>query len=938
MALGTLAWGLALVGLSLTTDEPGRTLAMLVLALAGVCALIAWSRMPLAPGLFVGNASQRARWGRGRVFRVAGIAGAAGLVALADWQFIERPNEAFGAAGWLWLAGMGMLLAATIGWPAERVADRAYRAVPWTRLEVGALGGLLVAALVLRVWNLQEIPFVIHPDEIFSGSVARGSFLDTPHSVSIFRTVWDGIDLPALWFVGLAAAQKVGGQWLAMVRLPAALFGAATVLPFYGMLRGAWGRAAALGGSAVLVFSAADVHYSRVTLPNIATPFFWAVCFFFLLRGLRRRRPVDWALAGLAAGLSEYGYYGTHLLPFVLLAFAAYLLVAHWREARSYLGYFGLTALGYLAAFGPLLAYFMRFRPDIYFGRAASQGAMMWDHLPTDAADAQRMWVTLWPLMAENLLGVSTRPSQDTVYAAPLLLVPEAAALVLGVALLVRQWRHPAAFLLLLSGVGVMIVGATLVHGVPFIAHWTPAFLAFYGAVGVAIGAWVGSWAGLRFRWRQLGAALLAGALLVDAAANVALYFGRYQTMQAAIIEPRTAQSRWEAALGSDYRVYTVGEGAQLYEPLTNSFLVHGQEGAALLYLDKQLPLPEVPGKGLAFVFYSDNDHYRPMIERLYPDGQEGEVRAPSGYHLFNTYRLSSRQVAAVPSRTAAEVQAIMASYLPLHLSMVRHFGGTPPWLEARGLGVLPDGAVVVGDSGHHRVMVYEPDGRLRHSWGAPGTGANHFDLIADLAVSPDGTIAVLDAANGDIQLFNADGQAVGRWLGENTGVLVASGLAWAPDGRSLYVASTSGGSVVHLGRDGALLGRLAEGSGNLAPLNQPLDVAALPDGSVYVTDLGGRVVRFDRTGRMDAEWQTPIGIQRGGNHLTVWHGRIAMTNPDSNTLQFLAPGTGIIALDAGDAANMSLVTPVGIATGPDGRLYVLSSADNRVVVLDGPP
>ncbi|HUS17240.1 MAG TPA: glycosyltransferase family 39 protein, partial [Chloroflexia bacterium] len=362
LVLGTAAWVLALWGLSLTVAGPERTAAMLVLAVAGLLAVIAWWATPVVPGLPRSAAGRPLlRRSTGRVLRLAGIAGAAVLAWQADTQFLAHPAEVFGLAGWLWLAGMGLLVAATLAWPRDAVSESDEpRPEPWTRREVAALGGLLAAALLLRLWDLQNVPFVIHRDEILAGEVARSTYLNGQVPMSVFTTLWDQIDLPALWFMALATAMKLGGEWLAILRLPSALFGAFTVLPFYGLVRGAWGRAAALAGTAVLTYSAVDIHYSRVNINNIVTPFFWATCFFFLLRGLRGRRPVDWALAGIAAGLSEYGYYGTHLLPFLLLAFAAYLLIVHWRQGWRYLGHFGLLALGYLVAFGPLLAYFIR--------------------------------------------------------------------------------------------------------------------------------------------------------------------------------------------------------------------------------------------------------------------------------------------------------------------------------------------------------------------------------------------------------------------------------------------------------------------------------------------------------------------------------------------------------------------------------------------------
>ncbi len=131
--------------------------------------------------------------------------------------------------------------------------------------------------------------------------------------------------MPALWFWFVALFLKLGGNSLAMLRLPAALFGAAAVISLYALLRGTWGRYAATAGRAIMAFSVSNVHYSRLALNNITTQFFWATCFFFLLRGFRSRRRFDWAVAGLSAGLSEYFYYGTRLLPFILLAFVVFV-------------------------------------------------------------------------------------------------------------------------------------------------------------------------------------------------------------------------------------------------------------------------------------------------------------------------------------------------------------------------------------------------------------------------------------------------------------------------------------------------------------------------------------------------------------------------------------------------------------------------------------
>lgn len=659
--LGPLAWVIAFVSTVLLADEATRTRAEVLLIVAAALAVVAWGFVRPPPAF-----GPRSRTAQRLDARHAACLFMICLAAVATWSadsaYLQHPEETFGRAGILWLFGMVLLLGATLAWPRPTTAEPSPADKPspahMRRIGVEPLifAGLVVLAVVLRVWDLRDLPYAIHPDEILTGRVATQAYLNGS-SPSVFGTLWDYINLPALWFLGVAATLKLGGITLAVLRLPAALFGAATVIPFYGLVREAWGRVAAVFGTAVLAFSAADVQYSRVTLNNIVTPFFWTICFYFVLRGLRTRRPADWALAGLAAGLSEYSYYGTRLLPFLLLAFGGYLLIVHWREGWRYLGHFALLALGYLAAFGPLLAYFTR-NPTLYFGRGL--GVLMWDHIPRDWADLQLMWNTLWPIFATNLLGISTQPDQSTVYWAPLLLPAEAALLTLGVGLLLWRWRQPASFLILLWGVGVLFVGGTLVRGIPFLAHWTPAFPAFYAALALPIGLWQcgvrnvqGRAAGTTQQVSRFASYLMptaiAAALVILGWANIDFYFTHYQVIRPEF-EIRAAQSRWEAALGTGYRVRVVGPTWQPYDPETNQYLITGQDAANINGVAGQLPLPLAPGKGLAFVFFPDSEQYLDAVRAIYPGGTLGAVPSHvANVQLFTTYVLTPAQAAAAP-------------------------------------------------------------------------------------------------------------------------------------------------------------------------------------------------------------------------------------------------------------------------------------------------
>ena len=263
------------------------------------------------------------------------------------------------------------------------------------------------------------------------------------------------------------------------------------------------------------------------------------------------------------------------------------------------------------------------------------------------------MWNTLWPLIQQNLLTFSTLPANDSVYFGPLLMPLEAALLVLGTALLIWRWKHPAAFLMLLAGASVLFIGGTLVPGPGFIAHWTPAFAVFYIAIAVPVGAWVSragtSWPAsgaplpLRLYWRSL---------LLVALFNIDFYFNHYYAVRPEF-EIRAYQSRLQANLGTDYIVRNVGTTWQPYDPETNSYLIKGQDGAQITDPSRELPVANPQGKGLAFFFLPDNERYLALVQLLYKGGTLQNILAHDGKtHLFYIYKLT-RTVRATPKSAA---------------------------------------------------------------------------------------------------------------------------------------------------------------------------------------------------------------------------------------------------------------------------------------------
>jgi hypothetical protein len=210
---------------------------------------------------------------------------------------------------------------------------------------------------------------------------------------------------------------------------------------------------------------------------------------------------------------------------------------------------------------------------------------------------------------------------------------------------------------MLTSGLGVLLVGGTLVAYPnslpPLINHWTPAFPAFYVALALPVGAWAtAAKSELQFQLRWILPATVGIALLVLGWSNLNFYFHRYYADPESLkseayrsaqrnYEVQTAQSRFSAGLGRNYEVFTVGRSPWPYDPAATRYLVGEQKWTPLTNPATELWPIIRDGKGVAFLFFLGNEQYEQMTDELFPGGKHGEVTNPRGKHLFYTYVLT---------------------------------------------------------------------------------------------------------------------------------------------------------------------------------------------------------------------------------------------------------------------------------------------------------
>ncbi len=369
--LGLAAIIMSAYGQAALFQEDRRVQAAWLLVGAMVLAIGAWSGIPDVALLTQAPGPRRrflqlVKWRRGLALRLAGIGASLWLLWASFQAWYAKPQEVFGSQGYLWLASMALLLLSCARWYPTGKEEK--RLEPrWTRRELIVLSIIMLVALVTRLAWLEEFPWRIDPNEWLAWNESI-KFMQDPPTMSVFTTTWLETGLPSMYFWFEAIPMRLFGDGLAWIRFLTAFLGAVFVIPIYLLARLLWGRIAGVVAATLVVGSSTLIQHTRMTNNNISTTIFWTFCFYFLLRGLRSRKPGDFVWAGLFAGTSMYTYYGTRLLPYVLLAFLGYMIVFHFRAFRERIGHFALVVVGFVVGFGPLIAYFTR-NPDKWAGR-----------------------------------------------------------------------------------------------------------------------------------------------------------------------------------------------------------------------------------------------------------------------------------------------------------------------------------------------------------------------------------------------------------------------------------------------------------------------------------------------------------------------------------------------------------------------------------------
>lgn len=274
---------------------------------------------------------------------------------------------------------------------------------------------------------------------------------------------------------------------------------------------------------------------------------------------------------------------------------------------------------------------------------------------------------------------------------------------------------------------------------------------------------------------------------------------------------------------------------------------------------------------------------------------------------------------------------AIAISSLDLqHITSLGIPGSQPgQFQEPRDVAVLPNGGLVIADTGNRRVQIFN---RFYIYQGMLSADEFPFEEPLAVGVNSRGEILVLDSALQWLYRYDIGGDFMGRFGGPEARLFHPRGLTILADD-TLAVADTGQARITFFSPDGLQIGAIGALGTGPGQLNEPTDVLRDSQGTYFVVEAeNDRLQWLDAAGNPLNQWAIPPAYAYNGPHLAFApDGTIFMTESQSNSLLRYSQ-TGVL-LDQWQVIDaVSLVDPLGVYFDPaTSRLFVTDIATHQV-------
>jgi len=563
------------------------------------------------------------------------------LIAYVTATSRVRPSpKPFGDLLILWAIGITLALSAFGSWAEiPRRLHRAWAGLSWPTPEFTLILVLAIASLLLRIINLNGVPFVLSGDEASMGleaiEVLEG------RQTNPFVTGW--FTNPTLYFFMQAASMRLFGINATALRIPSALTAAPTLILLYLFVKRYYGRWTAVLAALLFASYHYAIHFGRIGINNIWDPFFALGAIYFFARGLESRRLGYLLVSAAFTGFSVYFHAGSRLTQIIMI-----LYLAHWalrersllRENLTHLIIFGGVALVIAL---PLIAFLLSHPNDMmapWTRRAIFPLGWVDEQM---RSTGRSMYSILLEQFLKSVLAFSFFPDPTFWYhpGIPLLQFLASIFFVFGLTYAIWQWRKTEYFLLGIWFFMVVIFGGMFLENPPSAHRLLLAVPPVLICVAIGIVKLSSYIQQVLNQPRNIAVIVSLALTLFVSYQSVHFYFSVYtpsHEFAGGNTEVADRMGKYLKVLGPEYQCYFFGAPRMYYGFATIPFIAREVKGTDVLEPITNSVTFVIPDRRAVFIFLPERLGELDVVRRFYPTGRLREFRNKNGQVLFVAY------------------------------------------------------------------------------------------------------------------------------------------------------------------------------------------------------------------------------------------------------------------------------------------------------------
>lgn len=227
---------------------------------------------------------------------------------------------------------------------------------------------IILFAAFLRVYKINEIPAGIYPDEAVNGTDALGAIESGKYK--LFYT--NNYGREGLFMNLISLSIRVFGNTVVGLKFWSMLFGVLSVLGMFLLAREifrSW-----RSGLIAAFFMASSfwvINFARISFRANMVPLILIFSFYFLLRGLRTNRYINYVLAGLIFGIGFHTYIAFRLAPAILVFFLLALIISRKHFFQNHWKPMVIFCASVLITLSPMIYDFIQY-PEHFQSRSTS--------------------------------------------------------------------------------------------------------------------------------------------------------------------------------------------------------------------------------------------------------------------------------------------------------------------------------------------------------------------------------------------------------------------------------------------------------------------------------------------------------------------------------------------------------------------------------------